>query len=244
MTAQDRPPVVVLAGVSRWRRALDIVIAGMLLVLTLPLVVAAAALVILTSGRPVLFHQVRVGEALEPFRMTKLRTMSPGAGPGVTTYHDARVTRLGRFLRRTSIDELPQLWAVLCGRMTLVGPRPESLDLAVRYPAAARPVLQARPGLTGPAQLAYRQLAATPPPGIDSETWYLDTLVPLRAQADLEYLRLPTPRATLRYLTRTALFVVGLGNYEVTVADSAGRTVSGSQRALTHSPVARSNSKL
>ncbi len=244
MTTQDRPSATVLTGLSGWRRALDIVVAGVLLVLTMPLMLAAAALVLLTSGRPVLFHQVRVGEAGEPFRMTKLRTMRPGTGAAVTTCRDARVTRVGRFLRRTSIDELPQLWAVLSGRMTLVGPRPESQDLADRYPVSARPVLQARPGLTGPAQLAFREQAATPPPGVDAESWYLDTLVPMRTRADLEYLRRPTAPATLRHLARTALFVVGLGNYEVTVADSTERTVNGSQRALMHSPVARSNSKL
>jgi lipopolysaccharide/colanic/teichoic acid biosynthesis glycosyltransferase len=244
MSLQMRPDLGVPLGVSPWRRSLDVVVAGALLLVVLPLLAVAAGLLLATSGRPVLFHQLRVGEAGRPFRLTKLRTMRPGAGSAVTTRDDVRITRLGRVLRRTSVDELPQLWAVLRGRMTLVGPRPESVELAARYPASARPVLLARPGLTGPAQLAYRERAATPPPGQDPEAWYLETVVPLRAEADLAYLRRPTPTATLAWLVRTALFVVGLGNYEMSVAGSPGRTVSGSQRALTHSPVVRSNSKL
>jgi lipopolysaccharide/colanic/teichoic acid biosynthesis glycosyltransferase len=244
MSIQERSDPIVPVGVSPWRRSLDVVVAGLLLVLVLPLLAVSAALLLVTSGRPVLFRQLRVGEGGRQFRLTKLRTMRPGAGAAVTTRDDTRITRLGRVLRRTSVDELPQLWAVLCGRMTLVGPRPESVELAARYPASARQVLLARPGLTGPAQLAYRERAATPPPECDAEEWYLETLVPLRAQVDLAYLRRPTAKATLECLVHTALFVVGLRNYEVTVAGSPGRTVSGSQRALTHSPVARSNSKL
>lgn len=243
MTAQDSPATVVPVGVSRWRRTLDVIAASILLLLALPVLLVAGVLVALTSGRPVLFHQLRVGERAQPFRLTKLRTMRVGAGAGVTTTGDARVTGVGRILRRTSIDELPQLWAVLRGRMTLVGPRPESVELAARYPDSARPVLQARPGLTGPSQLAYREQAATPPAGWDAESWYLEVMVPLRVQADLEYLLDPSFSATLRHLVHTALYVAGLGNYELS-APSADRTDNGSQRALTHSPVRRSNSKL
>jgi lipopolysaccharide/colanic/teichoic acid biosynthesis glycosyltransferase len=243
MSIQDDPATVVPAGVSGWRRALDVVVACTLLLLAIPVLVVAGALVALTSGRPIVFHQVRVGEGAQPFRLTKLRTMRAGIGPGVTGSRDARVTAVGRILRRTSVDELPQLWAVVRGRMTLVGPRPESVELAARYPECARCVLQARPGLTGPAQLAYRERAVTPPPGWDAESWYLEVMVPLRVHADLEYLRDPSPRATLRHLVRTALFVTGLASYEVS-APSTGRTASGSQRALTQSPVLRSNSKL
>lgn len=243
MTIQDNRATVVPVGVSGWRRALDVVAASILLLLALPVLLLACALVALTSGRPVLFRQVRVGERAQPFRLTKLRTMRPGAGAGLTASGDTRVTAVGRILRHTSIDELPQLWDVLRGRMTLVGPRPESVELAARYPESARDILQARPGLTGPAQLAYREHAISPPPGCDPESWYLEVMVPLRVRADLEYVLDPSPRATVRHLVRTALFVSGLASYEVS-APSVERTDSGSQRALTHSPVRRSNSKL
>jgi len=241
MAVQDNPATIVPAGVSVWRRGLDVVVSGILLLLALPLLGLACALVALTSGRPVLFHQERVGEGARPFRITKLRTMRQGTGAGVTAADDARVTGVGRFLRRTAIDELPQLWAVLRGRMTLVGPRPESVELAARYPASSRLVLQARPGLTGPTQLAYREHAITPPPGWDAETWYLEVMVPLRVRTDLEYLLDPSPRATIRHLVRTALYVSGLASYEVSAPSP---TSNGSQRALTHSPVRRSNSTL
>lgn len=233
---------------SRGRRALDVAVAGTALLLAAPLLLLAALLVLLLDGRPVTFRQERLGEGGRLFRLLKLRTMrgADGSGPAVTAATDTRITRLGRLLRRTSVDELPQLWHVLRGDMTLVGPRPETVPLARQYPPSCRTVLAARPGLTGPAQLAYRERSAVPPAGWDIERWYVDVLVPLRTEADMEYLARPTLRGTLRYLVRTARFVTGLGDYErvVTVRESPSRTTSGSQRALTHSPVARSNSKL
>jgi lipopolysaccharide/colanic/teichoic acid biosynthesis glycosyltransferase len=203
------PPV---SRVSTARRACDLVVSGLALVVAAPLLAVAALAILVTDGRPVFFHQVRVGEGGHPFRLCKLRSMRTGpAGPGVTAGRDARITRVGAVLRRTSVDELPQLWHVLRGRMTLVGPRPESVELAERYPAQCRPVLMARPGLTGPAQLRYREASAVPPdPATDVETWYLTTMVPLRTAADLEYLARPSLAETVRYLALTALFVVGL----------------------------------
>ena len=202
------------------RRAVDVAASAVLVLLTAPLVLVAAVLILLTDGRPVLFRQERVGEDGVPFRLTKLRTMraAPAGGAAeVTATGDPRITRLGAALRRTSIDELPQLWHVLSGRMTLVGPRPESVGLAARYPESCRPVLLARPGLTGPAQLRYREASAVPPAGwTDVEGWYLDVVVPLRVAADLEYLRRPTVGATLRLLLVTALFVVGLADVQAT----------------------------
>jgi lipopolysaccharide/colanic/teichoic acid biosynthesis glycosyltransferase len=185
-------------------------------VLAAPLLAVAALLIWATDGRPVFFHQVRVGEGGRPFRLCKLRSMRLGPdGPAVTARRDVRITRVGAVLRRTSVDELPQLWHVFRGQMTLVGPRPESLELAARYPADCRSVLTARPGLTGPAQLRFREDSAVPPdPGTDVETWYLTTVVPLRTAADREYLARPTLVETVRYLALTALFVVGLVNLQ------------------------------
>jgi lipopolysaccharide/colanic/teichoic acid biosynthesis glycosyltransferase len=198
------------------RRLLDVVVGGLLLVLVSPLLAVVAALVLCTSGRPVFFRQARVGENGRLFSLYKFRTMRMVAsGPEVTAAADPRITRVGVFLRRTAIDELPQLWHVVRGQMTLVGPRPESAVLAARYPADCRPVLLARPGLTGPAQLRYRERSAVPPDGrTDVERWYLEVLVPLRVAADREYLDRPTLRRTLYYLVVTALFVVGLADLQ------------------------------
>lgn len=210
------------------RRLLDVTVGGTLLLLAAPLLLLAMALVLAVDGRPVLYRQWRVGENGRLFRLIKLRTMRAGAGPGVTASGDPRVTRLGAVLRRLSVDELPQLWHVLTGEMTLVGPRPESVALARRYPAAWRSALDARPGLTGPTQLCFRESSAIPAPGWDVEDWYLEVLVPLRAACDLEYLRRPTVLRTAGYLLRTALFIVGLADYQRTAAQPAvGQPVLG-----------------
>jgi lipopolysaccharide/colanic/teichoic acid biosynthesis glycosyltransferase len=209
-----------LATIGPARRLLDIVAGGTLLILASPLLVVVAVLILVSDGRPVLFRQSRIGENGRTFTLYKFRSMRVSApGPEVTATSDARITWIGGFLRRTAIDELPQLWHVLRGQMTLVGPRPESAALAAGYPASCRAVLQARPGLTGPAQLRYRERSAVPPNGqTDVERWYLDVLVPLRVAADREYLDSPTIRRTLYYVFLTALFVVGLADLQQPVS--------------------------
>jgi lipopolysaccharide/colanic/teichoic acid biosynthesis glycosyltransferase len=201
------------------RRLLDLVVSGIVLLLVTPLFLVIALLVLVTDGRPVLFKQRRVGEAGKVFMLYKFRSMRTVAdGPAVTAGADARITRLGAFLRRTSLDELPQFWHVLRGQMTLVGPRPESEELAAGYPESCRIVLRARPGLTGAAQMRYREESAMPPPGwTDVELWYLTVLVPLRCAADFKYLQNPSLLQTLRYLGITALVVVGLIDVRQTV---------------------------
>jgi lipopolysaccharide/colanic/teichoic acid biosynthesis glycosyltransferase len=185
----------------------------------------AALLILMTDGRPVMFSQIRIGERGRAFTLYKLRTMRASqAGPTVTAQFDPRITPVGALLRRLSIDELPQLWHVLRGQMTLVGPRPESEQLAKRYPQPYRSVLLARPGLTGPAQLYYRERSALPPPGWDVEAWYLTVLVPLRVRADREYLDRPTIRLTVGLLAQTALWLVGMADLQRSVA---GQTAPG-----------------
>ncbi len=213
--------------VSRARRLLDVVVVSVALVLLTPVLAVVALLVLVVSGRPVLYRQLRVGEAGVPFELVKFRSMTASTnGPTVTAADDVRITRLGHFLRRTSLDELPQLLHVLSGKMTLVGPRPESAELAARYPPSCRIFLLARPGLTGPAQLAYRERSAVPPAGRDVEDWYLDVLVPLRCDADLEYLTRPTLWRTLGFLWATALFVLGMQDRQRTVTKAGGLSES------------------
>ncbi|HWD83399.1 MAG TPA: sugar transferase [Kribbella sp.] len=212
------------------RRLLDLAIGGLLLVVATPLLLVVAVLVLVTSGRPVLFRQARVGEDGRLFTLYKFRTMrTVASGPQVTAATDSRITPFGAFLRRTAIDELPQLWHVVRGQMTLVGPRPESAALAMRYPDACRPVLLARPGLTGPAQLRYRERSAVPPDTwTDVERWYLDVLVPLRVAADREYLDRPTIRRTLYYVLVTGMFVAGLADLQQPVTQPLPRTAPAS----------------
>ncbi|WP_020385092.1 sugar transferase [Kribbella catacumbae] len=228
--ARHRAPVprTMVDGVGPVRRTLDIFVATVSLLLASPFVAVIALLILVTDGGPVFFRQSRVGEQGRRFLLYKLRTMQMVAsGPEVTTQRDTRITPLGAFLRRTAIDELPQLWHVLRGQMTLVGPRPESDALAGRYPASCQSILLARPGLTGPAQLHYRERSNVLPEGwSDIETYYLQVLVPLRVAADQEYLANPSLRRTIRYLFLTALFVTGLADVQRTVVQTASETSS------------------
>src|SRR6476469_4497552 len=119
-----------LQRVSAARRLIDVLVAGVALLVATPLLALAAVAILVSSGRPLLFRAERVGEGGTRLGLYKLRTMRVGSGgPGVTAASDDRITRLGRIRRRLSIDELPQLWCVLRGQMTLVGPRPESVEL-------------------------------------------------------------------------------------------------------------------
>jgi exopolysaccharide biosynthesis polyprenyl glycosylphosphotransferase len=152
------------------KRMFDVVVALAALVLTLPLFFAAGLLTLLDSGLPIFFRQTRGGEHARPFQMLKFRTMVRGAeamlpelvpfeeldAPMFKLKSDPRVTRVGRLLRRTSIDELPQLVNVLRGEMSIVGPRPEQLDLVERYAPEHRFRLQVKPGITGPMQVYGR----------------------------------------------------------------------------------------
>ena len=152
------------------KRALDIFLAVVGLVLTLPLFFFAGLATVLDSGFPIFFRQTRAGEHAHPFQMLKFRTMVRGAeaklpdlvrfdelaDPMFKLKADPRVTRVGRVLRRTSLDELPQLINVLRGEMSIVGPRPEQLDLVERYAPEHRFRLHVKPGLTGPMQVYGR----------------------------------------------------------------------------------------
>jgi lipopolysaccharide/colanic/teichoic acid biosynthesis glycosyltransferase len=190
------------------RRAMDIVIAGTCLVLCAPLIVVLAAMVRLTSPGPAIFRQCRFGQGGVPFTMYKLRTMTvnPG-GSELTAKADPRVTRLGRLLRSTSLDELPQLLNVLRGDMTLVGPRPETVALAERYPEDCHWIFQHRPGVTGLVQVRMRNDAAAGV-GAEAEARYLTELVPRRVALDAEYLADPGLGRTIAIVAETARHVV------------------------------------
>lgn len=191
------------------RRLLDVGVAVAALLLLAPLLLAVAAAVRLSSPGPALFRQVRLGQQARPFVLLKFRSMTvAGGGPQITVADDPRTTRLGRVLRATSIDELPQLWHVLRGQMTLVGPRPETPALAARYPDDCRWVLQCRPGLTGPAQLHLRDNRVLDRAAVDPEQDYLVRLVPARVRLDAGFQDDPSLGRTLRLLGDTAWLVL------------------------------------
>jgi lipopolysaccharide/colanic/teichoic acid biosynthesis glycosyltransferase len=154
------------------KRLMDVVLALLGLVLLSPVLLAAAAAILLDSGRPVLFRQVRVGLGGREFAMYKFRSMVPDAaarGPYHTQTDDPRITRVGGFLRRTSIDELPQLLNVLKGDMSMVGPRPDlPLQRSLYSEADWRARCSVRPGITGLAQALIRS------GGVEGERLALD----------------------------------------------------------------------
>jgi len=140
------------------KRTFDFCAALAGLVLLSPVMLAVAVAVRLSSPGPALYIQDRVGRGGRLFRCAKFRTMRVGADAGgsVTTAADSRVTPIGRFLRRWKLDELPQLWNVLTGSMSFVGPRPDVPGYADRLQGEDRRILELRPGITGPATLLFR----------------------------------------------------------------------------------------
>lgn len=202
-------PVSRRLGYAFAKRAFDIVFALFVLAALSPVFLIAAALAKFQSPGGAFFLGERIGRHGKPFRLVKFRTMVNGAqnGAAITTADDSRVTRIGRFLRKTKIDELPNLLNVLTGAMSVVGPRPETPNYAALYSEQDRRVLNARPGVTGPAQLHLRdeeELLARQP---DPERYYIQRLIPLKLRMDIAYLETRTMRKDLFYILRTAAVV-------------------------------------
>jgi lipopolysaccharide/colanic/teichoic acid biosynthesis glycosyltransferase len=163
-------------------RAADLAIAGGALLLASPLLALAALAVKLEDGGPVLYRQTRVGRDGHDFELLKLRTMVVGAetmGAGLAVNHgDTRITRAGRLLRKLSLDELPQLWNVACGEMSVIGPRPTLRYQVEQYDEQQRHRLDVKPGITGWAQVNGR--AALPwADRIELDVWYVEHRSPL-----------------------------------------------------------------
>jgi lipopolysaccharide/colanic/teichoic acid biosynthesis glycosyltransferase len=183
-------------------RVLDVVLGAALLAIASPLLALAALAIRLESRGPVFYRQLRVGRDGEPFELWKLRTMVPGAetmGAGIYVIEgDTRITRVGRLLRRFSLDELPNLVNVLKGEMAIVGPRPTVQEQVDRYTDRQRRRLEVRPGITGWAQINGRT----------SLPW------PERIELDVWYVEHRSLRLDLRILARTArMLATGHGLY-------------------------------
>jgi lipopolysaccharide/colanic/teichoic acid biosynthesis glycosyltransferase len=189
------------------KRAFDLLAAALGLALLSPLLAAIALAIRLDSPGPVLFRQQRVGRHGVPFRIHKFRTMvadAPARGPALTIGADARVTRVGRFLRARRLDELPQLIDVLKGDMSLVGPRPELPRYVALYPAALRErVLAVRPGLTDPASMAFLDESERLARAADPEREYVEVLLPAKLQAAADYAERASLASDLRILLGT-----------------------------------------
>lgn len=193
------------------KRGFDIAASAAALIALAPLLLALALLVALGSPGGAFFRQVRVGRGGREFLLLKFRSMRPGSealGQLTVGGHDPRITRIGRFLRRTKLDELPQLWNVLTGRMSIVGPRPEVPRYVALYTPEQREVLRVRPGLTSLASLAWIDESEALARSADPERAYVEEVMPAKLALDLRYVRERTFLLDLRIIARTALRVL------------------------------------
>jgi len=189
------------------KRLLDIALAALGLALVAPVLALAALGIRLSSPGPVLYRARRVGRAGACFTMYKLRTMhqhQPRQASRITGQDDPRVFPLGALLRRTKLDELPQLFNVLRGDMSIVGPRPEDPDIVERYyTPLLRETLAVRPGLASPGSLYHYTHGDALLAGGDPETAYVERLLPLKVTLDVVYVRHASPQTDVRIIGRT-----------------------------------------
>jgi lipopolysaccharide/colanic/teichoic acid biosynthesis glycosyltransferase len=190
----------------KFKRVFDIALAIPASLIAAPIVAVSALLVRLDSRGPVFYRGWRTGLGGRPFRIYKLRTMEADAdtaGPEITRANDQRVTRIGRMLRRTKIDELPQLFNVLTGHMSLVGPRPEHPNYVRLYTPEQRRVLEVKPGMTSLASILYadeQDLLM----GENAEKTYVDVVMPEKLEIDRRYVEGQSLRTDFVILLRTA----------------------------------------
>ncbi len=174
------------------KRAFDLIVACFSLVILAPLLVTLSLLILLTSGPPVLFRQKRIGQGSRAFTLLKFRTMRSGSARALplTARGDRRVTAMGRLLRATKLDELPQLVNVIRGEMSIVGPRPEVPRYVARYDRRQRRVLDIKPGLTDPASVFFRneeELLGSVSEA-EREGFYVERILSRKLEMNMDYI--------------------------------------------------------
>ena len=189
------------------KRVFDLVTAFVLLVVLAPILIIVALVALMTSGRPILFRQERVGLNDEIFTILKFRTMRVNESSiKLTSASDPRITRFGKFLRNAKIDELPQLLNVIAGDMSIVGPRPELAAYLRHYPPDLRDiVVSVRPGITDPASVAFLDEAEQLDASDDPETDYINTIVPVKAKMYVDYINSQSLAGDVRIVLQTAI---------------------------------------
>ncbi|TIM26416.1 MAG: sugar transferase [Mesorhizobium sp.] len=198
---------------KHFRRVLDVAVAAAALVLLAPLILLIALVILFESGAPVIFAQTRLGQGGRHFQMYKFRkftTKLTHLGLPLTMQNDARMSRVGRLLANTKLDELPQFYNILRGDMSVVGPRPESLDFADCFNPSTRGLLDYRPGIFGPSQVAFRNERDFFPAGSQPTEVYREVLFPAKAGMDLAYYRDRTLLSDLKWMAFGLLAVAGV----------------------------------
>jgi lipopolysaccharide/colanic/teichoic acid biosynthesis glycosyltransferase len=191
------------------KRTLDVTLAAVLLLATGWIILAAWIAASISTGQNGMFLQERIGRYGRPFKVIKIRTMRPAA-PGesathVTTSRDPRITPLGAWLRRTKIDELPQILNVLLGQMSFVGPRPDMAGFADQLQGEDRAVLNLRAGITGPATLLFRNEEELLAGQTDPEAYNREVIWPRKVAINLDYIRTYSIWKDIRYIMQTAI---------------------------------------
>lgn len=198
-------------GVSMAKRLFDLTSSFLGMLCLSPLMVAVALLVKATSRGPILFKQERMGRRFRPFLICKFRTMvqdAPKLGGQITCGEDPRITQVGRILRKTKIDELPQLFNVLKGDMSLVGPRPEAPKYVEMFHESYEEILQVRPGITDLASIKYRDEATVLAQAENPELAYTEIILPEKIRLAREYIRRRSFAFDL-YLVITTIVKIG-----------------------------------
>ncbi|WP_457427092.1 sugar transferase [Roseateles sp. P5_E7] len=186
------------------KRIFDVTCSALGLLLLSPLLLLIAIWIKLDSPGPALFRQTRIGRFGVPFTIHKFRTMLVQKGAEITVGADPRITRAGHVLRATKLDEFPQLWDVLRGAMSLVGPRPEVPHYVAMYPPALREiVLSVRPGITDPASLKFRDESELLAKAADPEREYVNIVMPIKLQLAADYVRHASFAGDLRLILAT-----------------------------------------
>jgi lipopolysaccharide/colanic/teichoic acid biosynthesis glycosyltransferase len=222
----------------RAKRLVEGVLAAVLLVFASPLILLLALLVQLESRGPVLHRCDRIGFGGRPLRMLKLRKMRPGvAGAPLTGRGDERLTRVGAWLARTRLDELPQLWHVVRGEMALIGPRPEDPRFVSAHAREYDTILCVRPGITGLAQVVFID-EADDFDGADPVARYVERILPRKAQIDAHYALSRTWRLDLRIAAATPMALVR-GRAVASMAAEVDRALAEPAPEATFAPVVR-----
>lgn len=187
------------------KRTIDVVASGMGLILLSPVLVVLGLVIRVTDRGPALFRQIRVGRGNTRFEILKFRTMRVHRdGPPITGHADPRITRVGRLLRNSKLDELPQLINVLRGDMSLVGPRPEVPELAQYWTEdQASTILSVRPGITDPASIRFRDENLELAGQKDPQAHYINTILPAKAAMYVEYVQGRTLLGDIRLILET-----------------------------------------
>jgi lipopolysaccharide/colanic/teichoic acid biosynthesis glycosyltransferase len=188
------------------KRSMDVALSAVLLLIALPVLLLAALIIRVTSPGPILFRQTRMGRKFQPFQILKLRTMAHAEGGlAYTLGPDPRITPFGNFLRRSKLDELPQLWNVLIGEMSLVGPRPVLPELTNEFSEYYAFLLSARPGLTDPASLKYSQETRLLARAADPLYFFKAIVTPDKIRISFEYMGRATLWSDIATLTMTVV---------------------------------------